>query len=126
MATKQFLTGVQTVYINGVLVPTTEEVTYSFPTELKRYAESNQGPLGGVLNWSKEPGSLQITYLHYAGLNYVAMFDEDYYEVSILFRSGDLLTLNNAILAEKPSQTAIAGQTEVQFSCLDMEMTLSD
>lgn len=122
----QFLQGVQTVYINGILVPTTEEISYTLPTELYKYAESNQGPLGGVLTWSKEAGTLGMTFLHYSGLSYVSMFnDTNFFEISILFRSGDLFSIHNAILNEKPNFTVVAGSTEVQFSSLDMELTLA-
>lgn len=126
MATKQFLQGVETVYINGILVPTTEEISYTLPTELYKYAESNQGPLGGVLVWSKEPGTLGLSFLHYSGLSYVDMFNDiQFFEISIYFRSGDLLSVHNAILNEKPNFAVIAGSTEASFSSLNMELTLA-
>lgn len=129
MAT-QYLTGVESVYINSTLVPTREEVTYSAPMVINNFAESNQGPLGGVLTWLKEPGRIELTLVHYTGLDYMSLFsDNSVFEVTVNMRSGDSIVGHNCILAEIPQQSAVAGTTEVRFRTMnlvtDLEASLS-
>ena len=121
--TTQYLSGVVSAYINGVMVPTAEEVTIKSPRELYKYAESNSGPQSNILTWSKEQGNIALTFLHYSGLDYQDLFSESLYEVVINLRSGDQYVGHNCILAELPSDTGVAATTEVQFNTMSIEFT---
>lgn len=122
MAT-QFLQGVESAYINGVMVVTTEEVSYTVPQELYDFAESNQGPLDDVLKWNKEAGGVGLTLVHTAGLDYVDMFaDVSSFTVVINLRCGDSLVSTKGILAELPNHSAVAGTTEVRFKSMNVTL----
>ncbi|MBS1015401.1 phage tail tube protein [Acetobacter persici] len=122
----QFLQGVESAYINGIAVPTTEEVTYTVPQTLYDYAESNQGPLEDVLKWNKEAGTINMTIVHTKGMSYVDMFkDNNFFEVVVNSRSGDTLIGHNCILTENPNHSSVAATTEVRFKSMNVELDLA-
>ena len=122
----QYLTGVESVYINGILVTTREEVSYSLPMAIYNFAESNQGPLPNVKSWDKEVGNIAFTIIHYSGLDYISLFTQnDSFEVAINMRSGDSIIGHSCILQEIPQNTAIAGSSEVRFRTMNIEADLN-
>lgn len=122
MAT-QFLQGVESAYINSIMTPTTEEVSYTVPQTLYDFAESNQGPLADVLKWNKEAGTINMTIVHNTTYDYVELFtDNAYFEVVINMRSGDTLVGHNCILAEPPNHSSVAATTELRFKSMNIEL----
>lgn len=120
----QFTQGVLSAYVNGIFVPATEEITWKPPITLNKFAESNMGPLSNVLTWSKEAGTIGLTIVHYSNFDYDDLFTgNSYFNITLNYRSGDILTVSNAILAEAPSNTSIAGTTEVSFSFMNYDFT---
>ncbi|GBR17465.1 hypothetical protein [Gluconobacter frateurii] len=125
MAT-QYIQGVQNVYINQTMCISTESVTVKMPVTLYAFAESNAGPVANVKKWNREPGSLGVTLVSYAGFDYDSLLnDNDVFEVTVTLRSGDTITLHSGILAEAPNYDLLNGTVEVSFSSLNIDMDLS-
>ncbi|ARW49483.1 hypothetical protein [Acetobacter pasteurianus] len=122
MAVTQYTQGIASLHINAVYIPTAEEATWVSPRENRTYAESNMGPLTGVLKWEKVPGSLRITIVHYSGFDFDDLFVNNiYFNISLVFRSGDTLSISNALLAESPSNTIVSGTSELSFTYMDYD-----